>query len=177
MEFFDKLGGTITTVGKDLSKKAKDVSGITKLKLDIRSKEEYVRDQYMHIGKSYYHAHKGEDVPEKEMFERVEKALDEIAQMELRILELKNTKKCPNCGAEAADTAEYCSVCGTKLGLVADDEESETEDAGEQKAETEESAGEQQAEAGEEAEEQKAEAGEEAEPCEAESEGSEKAAL
>ena len=39
MEFFDKLSETIVSAGKDVGQKAKDVSGIAKLKMDIRSKE------------------------------------------------------------------------------------------------------------------------------------------
>ena len=38
MEFFDKLSETIVSAGKDVGQKAKDVSGIAKLKMDIRSK-------------------------------------------------------------------------------------------------------------------------------------------
>ena len=42
MEFFDKLSETIVSAGKDVGQKAKDVSGIAKLKMDIRSKEDFV---------------------------------------------------------------------------------------------------------------------------------------
>ena len=74
---------------------------------------------------------KGADVPEKEQFERIEEALDEITKMQLRILELKKARKCPECGAEASDQAQYCSVCGAKLSVVVDEEspyEDEEED-------------------------------------------------
>ena len=39
MEFFDKLSETIVSAGKDVGQKAKDVSGIAKLKMDIRRKD------------------------------------------------------------------------------------------------------------------------------------------
>lgn len=123
MTFLNRLGDTITSVGKDVTQKAKDVSGIAKLKMDIRSREDFVKEQYIQIGKAYYQAHKGEDVPEKDRFDRIDEALDEIARMELQILELKKARKCPKCGAEASDTAEFCSVCGTKLGVVVADAE------------------------------------------------------
>ena len=42
MEFFDKLSETIVSAGKDVGQKAKDVSEIAKLKMDIRSKEDFV---------------------------------------------------------------------------------------------------------------------------------------
>ena len=46
MEFFEKLSESLVSAGKDVSQKAKDVSEIAKLKLDIKSKEDYVQKQY-----------------------------------------------------------------------------------------------------------------------------------
>ena len=81
MEFFDKLGDTLLNAGKDVTQKAKDVSGIAKLKLDIRSKEDFIKSQYTELGKIYYEKNKGADVPEKEQFERIEEALEEIEKI------------------------------------------------------------------------------------------------
>ena len=61
MEFFDKLSESLVSAGKDVSQKAKDVSEIAKLKLDIKSKEEYVQKQYEELGRSYYEKHKDEE--------------------------------------------------------------------------------------------------------------------
>ena len=118
MAFMERMGDTLLSMGKDVSQKAKDMSGIAKLKLNIRSKEDFVKEQYMEIGKAYYERHRGDDVLEKAQFEQIDEALEAIAQMELQILELKGAKKCPGCGAEATETAEYCSVCGTKLSVI-----------------------------------------------------------
>ncbi|MCM1257827.1 MAG: zinc ribbon domain-containing protein [Roseburia sp.] len=118
MSFIDKLGDSIVSMSKDVGQKAKEASGIAKLKLDIRIKQEYVKEQYAQLGKVYYEAHKDEDVPEKQQFEKIAEALDEIDQMELQVLELKKARRCPNCGVEASDTAEFCSNCGAKLGVV-----------------------------------------------------------
>lgn len=117
MDFFSKLGDTITNVGRDVTQKAKDVSGIAKLKLDIKAKEDYIKEQYVALGKAYYEKNKENDVPEKAQFARIEEAMEDISRMELMILELKKARKCPGCGAEAAETAEYCSVCGMKLSV------------------------------------------------------------
>lgn len=115
MAFMERVGDTLLSMGKDVSQKAKDMSGIAKLKLNIRAKEDFVKEQYMEIGKAYYERHKGEDVLVQAQFEQIDEALEEIAQMEMQILDLKGAKKCPGCGAQTADTAEYCSVCGMKL--------------------------------------------------------------
>lgn len=118
MEILEKISDTILHVGKDVTQKAKDVSGIAKLKMDIRSKEDFIKEQYIELGKLYYEKNKGIDVEEQAQFERIDEAQNEIEQMKLQILELKKAKKCPDCGAEAPDTAGYCSVCGAKLTVV-----------------------------------------------------------
>lgn len=134
MAFFDKLGDTLVSVGKDVSQKAKDVSGITKLNMDIRSKENAVKNLYAQIGQAYYEAHQGEDVKEKDIFEQIRTMKEDIARMELQILELKKAKKCPKCGAEVSEEAEFCSSCGERLGVVAAD--SEYKEAAQEETET-----------------------------------------
>lgn len=129
MDFFEKIGDTIVSVGKDVTQKAKDVSGIAKLKLDIKSKEDFIKEQYIELGRAYYESHKEEEVEDQARFDQIKEALEEIERMRLQILELKGARKCPDCGAEAADTADYCSVCGAKLTVVVEEDGSEkTED-------------------------------------------------
>ncbi len=125
MSFIDKLGDSIVSMSKDVGQKAKEASGIAKLKLDIRIKQEYVKEQYAQLGKVYYEAHKNEDVPEKQRFDKISDALDEIDRMELQILELKKARRCPNCGMEASEMAEFCSNCGAKLGVVVGESKAE----------------------------------------------------
>lgn len=135
MALFEKLGDTILNVGKDVSQKVKDVSGITKLKIDIRAKEDFINKQYMELGKACYERRQSETEEEEAIFERIDEAVSEIHKMELQILELKGTKKCPSCGAEVSDLAEYCSVCGEKISVVVSDspyEETPSEEAEEQ---------------------------------------------
>lgn len=42
MSFFDEMKESLVSAGKDVSQKAKEVSGVAKLKLDVKSKEDYV---------------------------------------------------------------------------------------------------------------------------------------
>ena len=108
MEFFDKLSETIVSAGKDVGQKAKDVSEIAKLKMDIRSKEDFVEKQYAELGKAYYEKHKDEEsaegeekTPEQEHFFLITEALGEIERMK--------------CGAKMPQGAAFCSSCGTKM--------------------------------------------------------------
>ncbi len=120
MDILEKIGDTIVNVGKDVTQKAKDVSGIAKLKLDIRAKEDFIKEQYMELGKEYYERHKEEQQKDQARFDLIDEALNAITKMKLQILELKGSRKCPECGSETTDTAEYCSFCGAKLSIVVD---------------------------------------------------------
>ena len=132
MDFFERLGDTIVNVSRDVTQKAKDVSGIAKLKLDMNAKEDFIKEQYAALGKWYYQEHKEEEGEQKAWIEHIDEALEAIAQMELKILELKKARVCQECGAQASDTAEYCSVCGAKLVVVVKEDVPEADAATEE---------------------------------------------
>ena len=100
MEIFEKIGDTIVSAGKDVTEKAKELSSVAKLKMDIRAKEDFVEKQYALIGKKYYEAHKDDDILDYEECNVIEEALSAISDMKTQLMNLKGAKKCPNCGAE-----------------------------------------------------------------------------
>ena len=125
MEFFDKLSETIVSAGKDVGQKAKDVSEIAKLKMDIRSKEDFVEKQYAELGKAYYEKHKDEEnaeteekTPEQEHFFLITEALGEIERMRAEVFKLQGATECPKCGAKcrreqrsAATVEQRWTIC------------------------------------------------------------------
>ena len=54
MELFDKLGDTIVSVSKDATQKAKDLSDLARLRMEMRAKKDYINKLYQEIGKLYY---------------------------------------------------------------------------------------------------------------------------
>ena len=60
MDFFDRMGEKLVIAGKDVTQKAKDLSGTAKLNFDIKAKEDFIEKQYAQIGKLYYEDHKEE---------------------------------------------------------------------------------------------------------------------
>ncbi len=127
MDFFDKLGETIVSAGRDVSQKAKDISGVAKLNLDIRAKEDFVNKQYAEIGRRYYDNHKNDVPVPYEQFESIAEALESIAQMKRDLNEIKGTRECPKCGVKSADGAAFCASCGAKLDIYEEDEPVEAE--------------------------------------------------
>ena len=123
MEFFDKLSESLVSAGKDVRQKAKDVSEIAKLKLDIKSKEDYVQKQYEELGRSYYEKHKDEEeCEEAEQFFLIKEAVEEIERMKAEVLRIQGSAECPKCGAKMPEGAVYCSNCGTKMDDMYEEE-------------------------------------------------------
>ncbi len=67
MDFIEKVGDTITVVGREAAEKAKEFVDVASLKNQINTCEDIVRKNYMEIGKIYYEQYG--DVPE-EPFEK-----------------------------------------------------------------------------------------------------------
>ena len=106
MSTWDDLKGSLFAAGRDVSQKAKEVSEIAKLKMDIHAKEDFVEKQYAILGKAYYEG-------------AFEDPLPQLLPLFEKITLLKNPpepveEKCPNCG-KIVNGANFCGNCGTKL--------------------------------------------------------------
>lgn len=120
MEFFDKLGETIMSAGKDVGQRAKDASEIAKLKMDIKAKEDFVQGHFAQLGAAYYEQHKDDEVSEEkteeqEHFFLITEAQQEIERMRAEVLRIQGAMECPKCGAKMPQDAAFCSSCGAKM--------------------------------------------------------------
>lgn len=112
MDFFSKLGETLSEAGKDVSQKAKEMTGIAKLNMDIKAKEDYINKQYTAIGRQYYEMHKDDEEPLFEEMALVREAAEDTKRMEQELADLKGMKKCPSCEAAVEQDAKFCPKCG-----------------------------------------------------------------
>jgi ribosomal protein S27AE len=112
MEFFSKLGETLSEAGREVTQKGKELTGLAKLNLDIRSKEEFIQRQYAHIGSKYFEEHEEDLEPAYEEMLLIKEAKEEIYKMEQERAVLKGLKKCPSCGRALPEQAKYCLECG-----------------------------------------------------------------
>ena len=113
---FGKIKSDIVSAGKDISVKAKEVSDTAKIKVDIRTKEDYLAKQYEALGRQYYEAHKDdEDAAEKECFANIAEAQKEIDMLNDQLLTLQGAVICPNCGVKQVNDDNYCKNCGAPL--------------------------------------------------------------
>ncbi len=129
MDILGKIGETITETSKDVSQKVTDLTEITKLRMDIRNKEDFVRRQYSEIGKQYYEMHKDDAQPLFEEITLITETLQKIEELRSGIAERKGKKLCPVCSAPNDADALYCNKCGNKCEFVYAEEDFDAADA------------------------------------------------
>jgi len=116
MAFLDELSDKLLNTGKTAVNKAKEVADITKLKTEIISEESKIKSAYAEIGKLCYEKAEGEIDPDfQPLFEKIAVSKAAIAENKAEIQRLKGTSVCPECGAEVADKAQFCSSCGAPV--------------------------------------------------------------
>jgi len=116
MAFFGKIKETVSDTSKMVAQKAKDVAEITKLNNQISSEEVKIKDAYFAIGKRYFEETIGE-VSDAYIndFTIINEAKAHISELKEQIKTIKGIYACPNCGAEVAIDAAFCSSCGAKM--------------------------------------------------------------
>lgn len=112
MSFLDD----VKKFGKNISDKGKDVIEITKLNSQISGEKDKIKELYVKIGEQVFQAYKaGGDNTYSEACAQISEMEDKIAELQTKVLELKNAAKCPNCGAEVNKETAFCSKCGAKV--------------------------------------------------------------
>lgn len=116
MAFFDKLSETITTRGKDVANKAKEIAEVTSLNSKISAQEDLISKYFKEIGRFMYeHREKQCDNGLEERFHLVDAAYEEIDRLKKEIRRIKGIKECESCGAEVPADAAFCPKCGNAV--------------------------------------------------------------
>ena len=90
MNFLEKVGETITTRGKEVADKAKDMAEIAGLRSQIGTCEEVIRKNYMEIGKLYYEQFKDRENHDfADQCTAISHAQSGIEALEAKIREIK----------------------------------------------------------------------------------------
>ncbi|MBP3451647.1 MAG: zinc ribbon domain-containing protein [Agathobacter sp.] len=112
---FNKVKESLVNAGKEVESKAKDVSAVAKIKIDIHNKEVFLEKQYTLLGKAFYEAHKDEDVEEQVYFTSIKEAEAELAKLNADLLAAQGSVECPSCGSKQPQNNAYCADCGAEL--------------------------------------------------------------
>ncbi len=120
MDFFNKIGDTLVSAGKEVTEKAKDVTDATRLSYDISKKKSEINDKYRTLGKKYYAEHRDE---KDDMIVAITAAIEELHEMEKNLANAKGGIRCEKCGAIVPVGSSYCGKCGAKVGDIFEEED------------------------------------------------------
>lgn len=122
MNFFSKVGETLSETGRDVTNKAREITEVTRLHIDIRGKEDFIRKQYEEIGRRYYELHKNDEDPPMEEITIIKNALEQINHLQTQISKAKGQKICLSCGDIMDLSAKFCKKCGNKWEEIYEEE-------------------------------------------------------
>lgn len=116
MSFFDKVTVAIGSAGKDVARKAKDVSEASRCTVTIEECEQNIKRISEEIGKYFYENYMGEpEEPYKSWFVEICENINTIREMEEKKRRLRGVEVCQNCGAELRRDANFCNECGAPV--------------------------------------------------------------
>lgn len=129
MDIFDRLGDTIVSVSKDATQKAKDLSELARIRMEMRAKNDYLNKLYLEIGKCCYELHKDDECREfDDHMQLIEESLESLEELKRQAGQIKGVASCSVCGQNMPLDAEFCSKCGAKLEKPVN---TETDESGE----------------------------------------------
>lgn len=124
MAFFEKVGETISTKGKEAAQKAKEVTDLARLNTQVGQLEGKIKTYYQIIGEKVYQNEKDQDHCGLEAeFDLINDAFAEIGKLKKQISDIKGTKECAECGREVANEYSFCPYCGAQFEESAEDVE------------------------------------------------------
>lgn len=126
MDFFTRAMDTLSVAGKGVSKKANEISTITKANLRVVNTERDLKELFEQLGQKFY-----ETYPEQatelfaNMVGKIEKKTEQLEREKEALAKLKGQKVCPHCGEIISATAKFCEKCG-KDAIVVEQIQDET---------------------------------------------------
>jgi hypothetical protein len=114
---WNQITQAIQGLGKDVSGKVKETADVLKLRQKANAEKQRIRLAYEEIGRLYYKEFEGKEVAAEyqDLFDTIVDATAAVNDFKSKIEELRNTKTCPECGAEMDREAAFCAKCGAKM--------------------------------------------------------------
>ncbi|MDE7028704.1 MAG: zinc ribbon domain-containing protein [Lachnospiraceae bacterium] len=116
MDFFNRVGSTISNRSRDVARKAKELAEISSLNGQISTQENIIEKLCLEIGKTVYE--KRDAFPDDVLAQKytaVTNAYAEIEHLKTRIIYAKGAKQCPGCKSEVALDCTFCPDCGAAV--------------------------------------------------------------
>lgn len=118
MAILDNVSETLSKVARGIAKGTNKVVESSRVSIDLLEKKDELKDKYAEIGKLLADCDDAEIIEKLDISDKINgiRALsNEIVELKIKLSELKNTQKCPDCGANISKNSAYCNVCGNKI--------------------------------------------------------------
>lgn len=114
--FIDNLDSKISTFGRNVLNKGKDMTDVVRLTGALREMEEKQEEVYRRIGEYVFENYSAtDDAQLTEMRNEILQIRAQAQQYKDQLNRLKNTVNCPNCGAAVPADSAFCSACGARI--------------------------------------------------------------
>ena len=117
MAFFDGIQKSVTDAAAAAAKKTSELTGIARVKFNIRAEEARLRSTFSKIGSLFYAAEReGADNSAEiaTLIMQADKIKSDIQAYKEKLAEYRKSTLCPFCGAEVPKDVFYCPICGEK---------------------------------------------------------------
>ena len=120
MDFFNKIGKTVSAGVSGTASKAKELTEVQKINSQIHQQQSDIESKYAQMGKIYYEkfGENGEISELNELCAEINIILAEIEVNKEKINEIKGFKKCESCGELIDNGNIFCPICGVKQSVV-----------------------------------------------------------
>ncbi|MBR3423961.1 MAG: zinc ribbon domain-containing protein [Clostridia bacterium] len=126
MAFLDDLQKTVTDAAYYTAKKTSELTGVARVKFNIKAEEIRLKSTYAKIGSLFYSAEReGLDHTEEiaTLITQADKINGDIAAYREKLAELRKARTCAECGGKVSKSASFCPNCGAKI--VREEEENQ----------------------------------------------------
>ena len=112
-DFFDKLTASVSKTVKQVSDNTKSLADKNRVRKDISSIENEMRNRYREIGEKYFTEHRDAPDPDyAEIFNAIFELETNLADKHHELELLEGTVPCPSCGIPVAIGSRFCPGCG-----------------------------------------------------------------
>ena len=123
--FLDKVKDMAEKTGKAsrhaagvAGKKANELALATRINLQIFDLNTECEELYKEIGRMVYELHRGAEVTNEEMDEKMEQVdlkQEKLAELREKLTALRSVTVCPHCGKPCGRDDAFCAGCGQEL--------------------------------------------------------------
>ncbi len=131
MAFFDDLQKTVTDAAYYTAKKTGELTGVARVKFNIKAEEVRLKSTYAKIGALFYSSEReGLDNAEEiaTLITQADKINGDIKAYREKLAELRKSRVCPACGGKVSKSAFFCPTCGEKLERSEDERKDDDTD-------------------------------------------------